>query len=334
MSAARWRTLARRLVSVPALLVLVPVAAALFALCLLLTGPVSLLLRGAWRPVRLSGYLLLYVLAELFGLALSAADLFGPAAALQARSYARLGSLLDLLCRAAVPVFGLRVELDEQRQPQQVPVDRPLLVLARHAGPGDSFLLVHAAITYARLRPRIVLKQALRWDPCLDVLLGRVPHCFVPRTAAPHRTAEAIGGLVADLGPGDALVIFPRAATSPSAAGSGRSAGCAATAVGARRPGPSGSPMCCHPGPRGRWRPWRRRPGRTRCSWPTPGWTTWCRRARCGAASRCVGRCAPLGGWSRPRRSRPVRSSRPNGCARSGPGSTAGSRTTADPDHS
>jgi 1-acyl-sn-glycerol-3-phosphate acyltransferase len=86
---------------------------------------------------------------------------------------------------------------------------RPLLVLARHAGPGDSFLLVHALITHAGLRPRLVLKQALRLDPCLDVLLGRVPHCFVPPNAAPGRTAGAIGELVSGMEAGDALVIFP-----------------------------------------------------------------------------------------------------------------------------
>ena len=212
MSADRYRAAARRLVTVPVLVLLVPVAVAGFAVCLVLTGPVSLLLRGAWRPVRLSGFLVLYLLAELVGLGLSVVDLLGPRAGLQARSYARLGALLAFLCRAAVPVFGLRVEVTgehQQRASGTQGAGRPLLVLARHAGPGDSLLLVHALITHARLRPRVVLKQLLRLDPCLDVLLGRVPHCFVPPNAAPHRTADAIGELVADMGVGDALVIFP-----------------------------------------------------------------------------------------------------------------------------
>jgi hypothetical protein len=98
--ADRVRAAARRLVTVPALVVLVPVAVAGFVVCLVLTGPVSLLLRGAWRPVRLSGFLVLYLVAELVGLGLSVADLLGPRADLQARSYARLGALLDFLCRA------------------------------------------------------------------------------------------------------------------------------------------------------------------------------------------------------------------------------------------
>ena len=211
MSREGLRTGLRRLVTVPAVVLLLPVAVALFAVCLLLTGPVSLLLRGDWRPVRLSGFLVLYLLAELAGLGLAAVDLLGPRAGRQARAYTRLGQLLGFLCRAAVPVFRLRVEVTGEPPPAADPGggDRPLLVLARHAGPGDSFLLVHLVMAQAGLRPRIVLKQALRLDPCLDVLLGRVPHCFVPRNAAPHRTADAIGELVADMGSGDALLLFP-----------------------------------------------------------------------------------------------------------------------------
>ncbi|QMU70552.1 1-acyl-sn-glycerol-3-phosphate acyltransferase [Streptacidiphilus sp. P02-A3a] len=209
MSADGVPAAARRLATFPALLVLTPVAGALFALCLVLTGPVSLLRRGGWRPVRLSGFLLLYLLAELVGLGLAALDLLGPRAGRQARAYARLGSLLAFLCRAAVPVFGLRVEVTGPPPPATEGPGRPLLVLARHAGPGDSFLLVHSLITHAGLRPRVVLKRALRLDPCLDVLLGRVPHCYVPPDAAPHRTAGEIGELAADMGPGDALVLFP-----------------------------------------------------------------------------------------------------------------------------
>jgi hypothetical protein len=234
-----FRSAARRLVTVPALIVLLPVAAAVFLVCLVLTGPVSLLSGGPARPVRLSGFLVLYLLAELAGLALATLDLFGPREGLRARSYSRLGSLLGFLCRAAVPVFGLRVEVNGEQPPASGAGDRPLLVLARHAGPGDSFLLVYAAIAHARLRPRIVLKQALRLDPCLDVLLGRVPHCFVPRDAAPHRTAEAIGGLVADMGPGDALVIFPEGGNFTEHRRE-RAIRCAAPVGGARPRGPSG----------------------------------------------------------------------------------------------
>jgi hypothetical protein len=57
--------------------------------------------------------------------------------------------------------------------------DRPQLVLCRHAGPGDSVLLIRELVTLAQLRPRIVLKDALQLDPTVDVLLNRLPNRFV-----------------------------------------------------------------------------------------------------------------------------------------------------------
>jgi hypothetical protein len=51
-------------------------------------------------------------------------------------------------------------------------------VLSRHAGPGDSVLLVHELVTLG-YRPRLVLKGSLQWAPLLDVILNRVPSSFV-----------------------------------------------------------------------------------------------------------------------------------------------------------
>src|SRR5690606_27078261 len=44
--------------------------------------------------------------------------------------------------------------------------DRPLIVLSRHAGPGDALILVHHLLTDHRRRPRVVMKAALQLDPC------------------------------------------------------------------------------------------------------------------------------------------------------------------------
>jgi 1-acyl-sn-glycerol-3-phosphate acyltransferase len=59
---------------------------------------------------------------------------------------------------------------------------RPLIVASRHAGPGDSFILVHLLINHFRRQPRIVLREALQWDPVLDVLLHRLPNRFIVPT--------------------------------------------------------------------------------------------------------------------------------------------------------
>ena len=64
----RVRCVLRQVVTVPALVAAIPLSAALFALLLVFTLPVSLLRRSCGRPVRLSGFLLLYLVTDLLGL--------------------------------------------------------------------------------------------------------------------------------------------------------------------------------------------------------------------------------------------------------------------------
>src|ERR1700742_4830606 len=56
--------------------------------------------------------------------------------------YAIMGGVLPLIRRVARRACGLQVEV---AAPPDEPLaeDRPLIVLSRHAGPGDSLLLVH-----------------------------------------------------------------------------------------------------------------------------------------------------------------------------------------------
>lgn len=82
----------------------------------------------------------------------------------------------------------------------------PLLVFSRHAGPGDSLLLVHALLQQG-FRPHIVLRDALQWAPALDVALNRLPSVFLGRGVPDQR--ERIARLAGGLGPGDALLLFP-----------------------------------------------------------------------------------------------------------------------------
>jgi len=108
----------------------------------------------------------------------------------------------------------------------------PLLVFSRHAGPGDSLLLVHALLQQ-QFRPHIVLRDVLQWVPAVDIGLNRLPSLFLRRhtddraasrpSEAPDRLGqsdqpgqtgrpgqrEGVASLAAGLGPGDALVLFP-----------------------------------------------------------------------------------------------------------------------------
>jgi len=89
-------------------------------------------------------------------------------------------------------------------------IEHPLLVLSRHAGPGDSFLLVHELLTWEGRRPRVVLKETLQWDPMIDVLLNRLPMTFLdPTPGQQDAVVEEIGRLAASMSSRDALLIFP-----------------------------------------------------------------------------------------------------------------------------
>ena len=122
---------------------------------------------------------------------------------------ALLRGVLARLRRAAGPLLGLRVVLEEPPGGDRMDPG-PLLILARHAGPGDSFTLVDLLLSRYHRTPRIVLKEALQWDPGLDVILNRLGACFLP----PHAgSGAALTSRLADqartLRPGDAMLIFP-----------------------------------------------------------------------------------------------------------------------------
>jgi 1-acyl-sn-glycerol-3-phosphate acyltransferase len=203
----------RRVVLAPVTVVATVFAWTALPLTALIAAAVSPWLPGRWRPLRVLWFLLVFLVVEslaLIGLlGLWLASGFGArieAAPFQ-RAHHRLMSLyLDVVVRSATRVFNLQLDV---LGPEPASAEgRPELVLSRHAGPGDSFLLVHA-LTSAGRRPRVVLKAALQWAPALDVLLNRIPSAFVGRGAARHDAVQHIAELAAGLEAHDALVIFP-----------------------------------------------------------------------------------------------------------------------------
>ena len=125
----------------------------------------------------------------------------------QTRHYGIMRWFLDLIYRAAERTCGLRVTVTG---PTEAPANRPVIVLSRHAGPGDSLLLVHHLITSCARRPRIVMKETLQLDPTVDVLANRLPNAFIRKKrggTSPH--TDLISRLAASLDPRGALLIFP-----------------------------------------------------------------------------------------------------------------------------
>ena len=86
----------------------------------------------------------------------------------------------------------------------------PLLALARHAGPADSLAMAWLLSRTAGRLPRIVLAEALRWDPGIDTILTRLQSFFVPSGTGGGE--DRIGGLIRmaeSMQDGDVFVIFP-----------------------------------------------------------------------------------------------------------------------------
>ncbi|MFW5470598.1 1-acyl-sn-glycerol-3-phosphate acyltransferase [Knoellia sp. CPCC 206435] len=86
----------------------------------------------------------------------------------------------------------------------------PLIAFARHAGPGDSLALAWLLGHTAERMPKIVLAEALRWDPTVDALLTRMRSYFVPsRTGAGDDRTTGVRALARGLKHDDVLLLFP-----------------------------------------------------------------------------------------------------------------------------
>ena len=175
---------------------------------------------GRLRVLRLLSFALIWLVAETAALfmclALWITSGFGGrlrTEPYQSRHYAIMEWYLGRLYGAAVRTLGLRIEVHEPELTggeQAARLARPVIVLSRHAGPGDSLLLVHHLLNVYHRRPRIVMKATLQLDPGLDVVANRVPNVFIsPRQAGEKIYTGQITRLAAGLGHDGALVIFP-----------------------------------------------------------------------------------------------------------------------------
>ena len=192
----------RRLAVTP-LLVVITVIAVAVAPPLLLVGLVAS--RGRRRIARVTVIAVSWLVMEC--VVLCAAFALWLARADGERHYALCGWFLGRMYGVATRVLRLVIEVQE---PLNASADRPVIVLSRHAGPGDSFLIVHFLLNVYGRRPRIVMKASLRLDPAVDVVLGRLPNVFVTGSAAPDESAaDEIEQVAAGLDRDDALLIFP-----------------------------------------------------------------------------------------------------------------------------
>ena len=238
----------RRLLLVPLVVVIAGALAALTPAVALLTAAFNLIRRQTHinqtqmnrtaRPGRVRRSRLLRV--AWFGLAWSAGETAALTVAFclwlvsgfggrldtepyQARHYAVMKWFLDLIYRVARRACGLSVTVTGPRETGPGS-GRPLIVLSRHAGPGDSLLLIHHLLSVCERRPRVIMKATLQLDPSVDILANRVPNAFLRRAKAKStsetnrgrrtgtsdpRQVEQIRRLAAGLDARGALALFP-----------------------------------------------------------------------------------------------------------------------------
>lgn len=221
---AGW--LLRRCVLAPLVFVLAALLLVGWAVTALLTA-VQVVLVGVWsrrlprmRVLRLLTMAVAYALGECLCMVsclvlwlCSGAGLWSRAGWVLSAHRSLLRGFLGALLRLSAPVFGFRVAVEDPRLAQREDRDVPRLVLARHAGPGASFALAHLLMSRYRPGLHVVLKDTLRLDPAIDLLLTRTGCTWVGSRGATRRTSvDQIRQAASELAPNQTLLLFPEGA--------------------------------------------------------------------------------------------------------------------------
>ena len=205
----------RRVVLAPLVVLLAGLAWVTTPLWLVAAAALSPLLPGRWRALRLLWVFLLYLTTEALLLVILLGFWLASGFGWRIRRPYWEGVHYDLVqgtmwvfFREARRVLRLSIETDGPSPDAHPGV--PILVACRHAGPGDSFTLIHALMHWYAREPRVVLKNTLAWDPAIDVLLRRIPARFItPDPKAGQDLESQIAELAHGLDENDAFVIFP-----------------------------------------------------------------------------------------------------------------------------
>ncbi len=211
---SRW---VRRLLIDPIFVIGIGVVVLALPFVLVVVAFLSRYVPGKWRPLRIIWFLFLYLVVDVVAVVglflLWVASGFGwkiRSPGFETAHYRLFGWMLRRVVASAKFTFKV-VTVAEGEPPSSVGQERrPILVLSRHAGPGDSMLLMDGIYNRLGRKPRIVLKELLQWDPAIDIMLNRLPSAFIPATGkAGNPVIEAIEEMTASMDPNCAFVIFP-----------------------------------------------------------------------------------------------------------------------------
>lgn len=204
----------RRVVIAPVVLAICLVLIVLSPALLVLAGVIDLFLPGnSWRSLRLVAFCATYLVFEAVGIVwmfvLWLASGFGLAMRsewMQKLHYGFMKWQLKQVNGAARAFFRLRIFIEDRPKPTPGPV----LVFSRHAGPGNSLMLVGTLMIGYHRRPRIVMLAKLQWDPLYDMLGNRLPNRFIQHDPKSRDLyIKAIADLAQGMSDRDAFVLFP-----------------------------------------------------------------------------------------------------------------------------
>ncbi len=111
--------------------------------------------------------------------------------------------------KVATRMARVRVVFEESDATHDVLNDKskPVVVLSRHAGEGETLFVLHELLTRHDRGPRVVMHERFRLDSTIDALGERLPNRFVdPRGGDTEVEIAAMAEELEDTG---ALVIFP-----------------------------------------------------------------------------------------------------------------------------
>ncbi|HJT37067.1 MAG TPA: 1-acyl-sn-glycerol-3-phosphate acyltransferase [Actinomycetota bacterium] len=203
----------RRLILAPVALVL---SLALLALSPVLIGAAAiadLFLPGSARTARLVAFAECYLALEVAGLLVMFVLWIASGFGLRIRSermqdahYGFMRWWLRQTNHAVRRLFRLSIHIEDPPGPRP----GPILVFSRHAGPGNSLLLIGTLLVGFKRHPRIVMLAKLQWEPLYDTMLNRLPNRFIRQDPSRRDLyTTAISDLARDLGQMDAFVLFP-----------------------------------------------------------------------------------------------------------------------------
>ncbi len=168
--------------------------------------------RKDWRFTRMGGLGIALCVTEFFGLVACFVLWVGSGFGWRIgsprfqRAHNRVfGWWLELVTRALRFYLGF-----EFLVPMTERIDGPILTFARHAGPGDAFLLARTVIRDYKRQLRMLGTHRLLWDPFMNHMMLRLPNVFLEQKPRRGRDQSAeITKMCATMGDDSVVIIFP-----------------------------------------------------------------------------------------------------------------------------